>query len=91
MLYLRSRGTYYTHFNGDALAGEPFERVWIDIDPSLGIQVKDDCSSEDTRCNGPIRWASGNRLSELHFLILRKVGNRDFKGLGSSLIGFIIS
>ena len=92
LLYLRSRGTYYTHFNGDALAGEPFERVWIDIDPSLGIQVKDDCSSDDARCNGPVSWASGNEAIKVAtFDFYEKVGKRDFKGLGSSLIGFIIS
>ena len=92
LLYLRSRGTYYTHFAGDALAGEPFERVWIDIDPSLGIQVKDDCSSDDKRCNGPVRWSSGNEAIKVAFFdFYEKVGNRDFKGLGSSLIGFIIS
>ena len=92
LLYLRSRGTYYTHFSGDALAGEPFERVWIDIDPSLGIQVKDDCSSDDTRCNGPVRWTSGNEAIKVAtFDFYEKVGRRDFKSLGSSLIGFIIS
>ena len=92
LLYLRSRGTYYTHFNGDALAGEPFKRVWIDIDPSLGIQVKDDCSADDVRCNGDVRWASGNEAIKVATSdFYQKVGRRDFKGLGSSLIGFIIS
>ena len=92
LLYLRSRGTYYTHFNGDALKGEPFERVWIDIDPSLGIQVKDDCSAEDSRCNGAVRWASGNEAIKTATVdFYEKVGRGDFKSLGSSLIGFLIS
>ena len=92
LLYVRSRGSYYAHFNGDGLTGEPYEMVWFEIDPSLGIQVKSDCSSGDTRCNGPIRWASGSEAIRVAFFdFYEKVGNRDFKGLGSSLIGFIIS
>ena len=92
LLYVRSRGTYYAHFNGDALAGEPFEMSWMQIDSNLGIQVKSDCDDQNEKCLGPIRWASGNEAIKVAtFDFYEKVGKRDFKGLGSSLIGFIIS
>jgi len=92
LLYVRSRGSYYSHFNGDGLAGEPYEMRWFNIDPSLGIQVKSDCPDNDKKCFGQPRWASGNEAIKVAtFDFYEKVGKRDFKGLGSSLIGFIIS
>ena len=92
LLYIRSRGTYYAHFNGDALAGEPLEMSWLTIDPNLGIQVKADCSDQDEKCLGPIRWASGNEAIKVATTdFYEKVRRRDFQSLGSSLIGFIIS
>jgi len=93
LLYVRSRGSYYTHFNGDAMAGEPpINTDWLIIDPSLGIQVEPDCADLDEKCLGPVRWASGRDaivVSTTDFY--NKVAKRDFKSLGSSLIGFIIS
>ena len=92
LLYVRSRGSYYAHFNGDGLAGEPYEMVWFNIDPSLGIQVKSDCPDNDKKCFGQPRWASGNEAIKVATIdFYEKVGRRDFKGLGSSLIGFFIS
>ena len=91
LLYVRSRGSYYAHFNGDGLAGEPYEMNWFEVDPSLGIQVKWDCDGEK-KCFGAPRWASGNEAIKVATLdFYEKVGRRDFKSLGSSLIGFIIS
>ena len=92
LLYVRSRGTYYSHFNGDALAGEPFEMSWMQIDPNLGIQVKSDCDDLNEKCLGPIRWASGNEAIKVATTdFYRKVYRGDLQSLGSSLIGFIIS
>ena len=92
LLYVRSRGTYYAHFNGDALAGEPFEMSWMQIDSNLGIQVKADCDDQNEKCLGPIRWASGNEAIKVATTdFYRKVYRGDLQSLGSSLIGFIIS
>ncbi len=92
LLYVRSRGSYYSHFNGDGLAGEPYEMVWFQVDPSLGIQVKPDCQDNDKKCVGSPRWASGNEAIKVATVdFYEKVGRRDFKSLGSSLIGFLIS
>ncbi len=92
LLYIRSRGTYYANFNGNALKGEPVKLNWFTIDPNLGITVDRDCSDNDEKCVGPVRWASGNdaiRTSTIDFY--EKVGRRDIKSIGASLIGFIIS
>ena len=92
LLYIRSRGTYYSHFNGNALAGEPLEMSWLTIDDKLGIQVKADCDDQDEKCLGPIRWSSGNEAIKTATTdFYEKVYRGDFKSLGSSLIGFIIS
>ena len=92
LLYVRSRGSYYSHFNGDGLAGEPYEMGWFNIDPSLGIQVKSDCPDNDKKCFGQPRWASGNEAIKVATVdFYEKVGRNDFKSLGSSLIGFLIS
>ena len=92
LLYMRSRGSYYTYFNGNALLGEPFQKSWVTIDPSLGIQVEPDCKVGDKKCVGPVRWTSGNEAIKVATVdFYEKVGKRDFKSLGSSLIGFIIS
>ena len=92
LLYVRSRGSYYAHFNGDGLKGEPYEMVWFNIDPSLGIQVKSDCPDNDKKCFGQPRWASGNEAIKVATVdFYEKVGRGDFKSLGSSLIGFLIS
>tara|TARA_B100000212_G_C27374767_1_gene534213 strand:+ start:164 stop:1504 length:1341 start_codon:yes stop_codon:yes gene_type:complete len=92
LLYIRSRGTYYANFNGNALKGEPVKLNWFTIDPNLGITVDRDCANNDEKCIGPVRWASGNdaiRTSTIDFY--EKVGRRDIKSIGASLIGFIIS
>ena len=92
LLYIRSRGTYYANFNGNALKGEPVKLNWFTIDPNLGITVDRDCSDDDEKCIGPVRWASGNdaiRTATVDFY--EKVGRRDIKSIGASLIGFIIS
>ena len=60
MLYVRARGSNYENFKGDGLAGEPYELVWFNIDPSLGIQVQPVCADNDEKCTGKPRWASGN-------------------------------
>ena len=92
LLYVRARGSYYENFKGDGLAGEPYELVWFNIDPSLGIQVKPDCADNDDKCTGKPRWASGNEAIKVATIdFYDKVGRRDFKSLGSSLIGFLIS
>ena len=89
---MRSRGTYYAHFNGDALAGEPLKMEWLTIDPNLGLQVQADCADQNEKCLGPIRWASGNEAIKIATIdFYEKVSRGDFKSLGSSLIGFIIS
>ena len=91
LLYVRARGSYYAHFAGDGLKGEPYEMNWFEIDPSLGIQVKWDCDG-DNKCFGSPRWASGNEAIKTATIdFYDKVGRRDFKSLGSSLIGFLIS
>ena len=65
---------------------------WFNIDPSLGIQVKSDCPDNDKKCFGQPRWASGNEAIKVATVdFYDKVGRRDFKSLGSSLIGFLIS
>ena len=92
LLYVRSRGSYYAHFNGDGLAGEPYEMIWFNIDPSLGINIDRDCSDQDEKCIGPVRWASGNdaiRTSSIDFY--ERVGKKQFKNLGFSFLGFFIS
>ena len=92
LLYIRSRGTYYTIFEGDALKGEPIQRDWLLINPLTGISIDPDCKIDDEKCIGPVRWLSGGdaiRVASNDFY--SKVQKGDFKSLGSSLIGFIIS
>ena len=92
LLYIRARGSYYSYFNGDALAGEPFEMSWLTIDPNLGIQVSEDCADQDEKCSGPVRWASGNeaiKAATINFY--EKYSRRDFNSLGFSFLGFFIS
>lgn len=92
LLYIRARGSYYSYFNGDALAEEPYEMSWITLDPSSGIQVRSDCTDQDEKCLGPIRWASGNeaiRAATINFY--EKLNKRDFNSLGFSFLGFFIS
>ena len=92
LLYVRSRGSYYSNFEGDALKGEPVQMSWFNINPLTGISVDPDCKVGDEKCVGPVRWVSGGdaiRVSTIDFY--SKVQKGDFKSLGSSLIGFIIS
>ena len=91
-MYIRARGSYYAYFNGDALAEEPFEMSWINLNPSSGIQMRSDCADQDEKCLGPVRWASGNeaiKVATINFY--EKFSSRDFNSLGFSFLGFFIS
>ena len=92
LLYVRSRGSYYANFEGDALKGEPVQMSWLNINPLTGISVDPDCKVGDEKCLGPVRWVSGgDAIRESTIDFYSKVQKGDFKSLGSSLIGFIIS
>ena len=53
--------------------------------------MKWDCDG-NKKCFGPPRWASGTEAIKTATIdFYDKVGRRDFKSLGSSLIGFLIS
>ena len=92
LLYIRARISYYAYFNGNPLAGGPYEMSWITKDPSLGIQVISDCADQDEECLGPVRWASGNeaiKAATINFY--EKYSSREFNSLGFSFLGFFIS
>ena len=80
------------NFEGDALKGEPVQMSWLNINPLTGISVDPDCKVGDEKCLGPVRWVSGgDAIRESTIDFYSKVQKGDFKSLGSSLIGFIIS
>ena len=92
LLYVSSRGSYYAHFNGDPFAAESYKKVWLKIDTSLGTKLNPDCEDQDEKCQGSVRWAGGNeaiKAATINFY--EKYSLRDFKSLGLSFVGFVIS
>jgi len=95
LLYIRARGSYYAYFNGDALAEEPFtDTIDFKLDASWLMKggLSFDCDYKDEKCLGNVRWASGNdaiKAATIDFY--EKYGDRKFKSLGFSFIGFLIS
>ena len=92
LLYVSSRGSYYAHFNGDPFAAESYKKVWLKIDPSLGTKLNPDCEDQDEKCKGSVRWAGGNQAIKAATIdFYKKYSRRDFKSLGLSFVGFVIS
>ena len=92
LLYISSRNSYYAHFKGNPLANESYEMGWVSLDPTLGIQVEPTCDDQDKNCKGSVRWTRGSEAIKFAtYNFYEKLGDRKFKSLGFSFLGFFVS